>query len=155
MGGTIVAVSSQAPTTSLGQCTTSATRLTPTASAHPAARPTSSARPHRARAIGQHTITAAPAALAAAVVCPDGNDQPADGASWPTGRGRSTLFRMSSRTPAVTSIAPTRKQPCRHLPRQSSSSVATATTGVMVVVFAVQVTAYMADRQAGWSTAVR
>src|SRR4051794_12769757 len=68
--GTTASTSSQAPSTSLGQCTTSPTRLRPTSAAQPPAPATSRVRLQRRRSIGQQTTIASVAAVAAAVLWP-------------------------------------------------------------------------------------
>ena len=69
VAGTTASTSSHDPRTSLGQCTTSATRLTPTAAAHTPARPMSSTRLHQVVSHGQQTSAAISAAAAEAVAC--------------------------------------------------------------------------------------
>lgn len=148
-GGTTASTSSQPPSTSLGQCTTSATRLIPTITAQPPARPATTTRIERRRTSDQQTRTTISAVAADAVVWPDGKDQPAAGANWSTGRARWMALTSSNRIARVTGSVTATKQAARSRRRHSSTRQPAAAIGPRTAVLPVMVTAAIVERHHG------
>jgi hypothetical protein len=99
--------------------------------------------------------TAIRAVAAAAVVCPDGNDQPLEAASRSIGRGRAIAFSTSVRSVTATGSATATNTADRHRRPASKARQPTAATGAITVVLPVTVIAAIAARQAGWARASR